>query len=160
MNSDGFALLQRTIAALEGALAPPMPFDNGYAGVMGVSELTRALSGQPAETPAEIAKLIDALKYLPSSVRRGHGSFFTPSGEPEPDYWLAGVWAIASLRWTCGEDIARQWSKECPELYTEEGFEITSLSCLSTSSGVAIQTLCCDPSIITPIIESSALYFL
>ena len=123
MNSDGFALLQRTIAALEGAVVPPMPFDNGYAGVMGVSELTRALSGQLAETPAEIAKLIDALKYLPSSVRRGHGSFFTPSGEPEPDYWLAGVWAIASLRWTCGEDIARQWSKECPELYTEEGFE-------------------------------------
>jgi len=67
MNSDGFALLQRTIAALEGAVMPSPPFDDTYAGVMGVSELTRALSGQPAETPAEIVKLKDALKYLPSS---------------------------------------------------------------------------------------------
>ena len=123
MNSDGFALLQRTIAALEEAVVPPTALDSGYAGVMGPSELTRALMGQPAETPAEIAKLKDALKNLPSSVRRGHGSFFRLSGEPELDYWLAGVWAIASLQWSCGKDIARQWSKECPELYTDEGFE-------------------------------------
>jgi len=123
MNSDGFALLQRTIAALEGAVMPSPPFDDTYAGVMGVSELTRALSGQPAETPAEIVKLKDALKYLPSSSRRGHGSFFNAGGAQEPDYWLAGVWAIASLQWSCGKDIARQWSKQCPELYTDEGFE-------------------------------------
>lgn len=123
MNRDGFSLLQRTIAALEGTVVPPMPFDDGCAGVMGMSELTRALTGQPAETPAEIAKLKDALKHLPSSVRRGHGSFFSMDGAPEPDYWLAGVWAIASLQWACGNDIARQWSKECPEMYTDEGFD-------------------------------------
>lgn len=123
MNSDGFALLQRTIAALEEAVVPPTALDSGYAGVMGPSELTRALMGQPSETPAEIAKLKDALKYLPSSSRRGHGSFFSVDGAPEPDYWLAGVWAIASLQWACGKDIAGQWSKECPELYTDEGFE-------------------------------------
>ena len=123
MNSDGFALLQRTIAALEGTVVPPVSLDDAYAGVTGVSELTRALTGQPAETPAEIAKLKEALKHLPSSARRGHGSFFTMDGAPEPDYWLAGVWAIASLQWASGNDIARQWSKQCPELYTDEGFD-------------------------------------
>lgn len=123
MNSDGFALLQRTITALEGTAVLPNPLDDGFASVKGVSELTRALTGQPAETPAEIAKLKDALKHLPSSVRRGHGSFFTMDGAPEPNYWLAGVWAIASLQWACGNDIARQWSKQCPELYTDDGFE-------------------------------------
>ncbi len=123
MNSDGFALLQRTIAALEGTVVPPVSLDDAHAGVMGVSELTKALTGQPAETPAEIAKLKDALKHLPSSVRRGHGSFFTMDGAPEPDYWLAGVWAIASLQWASGNAIARQWSKQCPELYTDEGFD-------------------------------------
>ena len=67
MNSDGFALLQRTITALEGTAVLPNPLDDGFASVKGVSELTRALTGQPAETPAEIAKLKDALKHLPSS---------------------------------------------------------------------------------------------
>jgi hypothetical protein len=123
MNTDGFALLQRTITALEGTAVLPNPLDDGFVGVKGVSELKRALTGQPAETPAEIAKLKDALKHLPSSVRRGQGSFFTMDGAPEPNYWLAGVWAIASLQWACGIDIARQWSKQCPELYTADGFE-------------------------------------
>jgi hypothetical protein len=123
MNSDGFVLLQNTIAALEDAAVPSTPFYNAYSGVTGPSEITRSLMGQPAETPAEIAKLKDALTHLPSSVRRGHGSFFTAGGAPELDYWLAGVWAIASLQWNCGKDIARQWSKECPERYTDDGFE-------------------------------------
>lgn len=123
MNSDGLAVLQRTIAALEGTVAPPFPFNDGFASIMSPSGLTTSLIGQPAEMPAEIEKLKDALAYLPSSVRRGHGSFFTLDGYPEPEYWLAAVWAVASLQWPCGKDIARQWSKECPERYTDDGFE-------------------------------------
>jgi hypothetical protein len=39
------------------------------------------------------------------------------------DYWLAVVWAIASLGWLSGKSIAKDWSKQCAHRYTEEGFE-------------------------------------
>jgi hypothetical protein len=73
---------------------------------------TRALMGIPQETPAEIAKLQQALSILSSDIGYGTGSFYDHNGNPHPDYWLAGVWAIASLGWNSGENLARVWSQQ------------------------------------------------
>lgn len=86
--------------------------------------LTKSLMGSvTAETPVEIEKLKDALCHLSPDVGRGNGRFFRVDGQPETDYWLAGVWAIASLGWTLGKSIAKNWSQKCAERYTEDGFE-------------------------------------
>lgn len=88
------------------------------------SQLAKNLLGNsPAETPAEIAKLKSALGVLYSDVGRGSGSFYDGAGQPVPDYWQATIWAIAGLRWSCGKEIAREWSKECPGRYSDAGFE-------------------------------------
>ena len=88
------------------------------------SQLMKNLLGNsPSESPAEIVKLKSALTLLPSSVGRGNGSFYDAAGQPVANYWQAAVWAIAGLGWACGEDIARDWSKQCPGKYTDAGFE-------------------------------------
>lgn len=74
------------------------------------------------ETPSEIEKLHSALAVVSSDVGRGNGAFFKPSGEPEHDNWLACIWAINSLGWSCGKKIAQQWSMTSPR-YDEQGFE-------------------------------------
>ncbi|NBV72174.1 MAG: hypothetical protein EBR60_09085 [Burkholderiaceae bacterium] len=85
--------------------------------------MTLALMGKiESESPAEIAKLINALSLLSSDVGYGSGRFYDSSGSPEPEYWLAGIWAIASLNWPSGKDIARKWSEQS-DRYTEGGFE-------------------------------------
>ena len=62
------------------------------------SQLLKNLLGTASpETPGEVAKLKSALTYLSPAVGRGQGQFYTPQGQPAPDYWLAAVWAIASL---------------------------------------------------------------
>ena len=76
----------------------------------------------PVESSAEIAKLNSALSFLSSDIGYGAGRFYASNSSPEPDYWLAGVWAIASLNWASGKDIARKWS-EASGRYSEEGFE-------------------------------------
>jgi hypothetical protein len=76
----------------------------------------------PAESPIEIAKLNSALSFLSSDIERGAGQFYSSNGNPKPDYWLASIWAIASLKWTSGKDIARSWSKQSAR-YTEDGLE-------------------------------------
>jgi RecA/RadA recombinase len=38
------------------------------------------------------------------------------------DYWLIVIWAIASLGWNCGEEIAREWSRRSAR-YTDDGFD-------------------------------------
>ena len=88
-----------------------------------LSALTLSLAGKspPPETPEEIGKLQSALSFITSDVKRGHGSFYDSRGNPEKDYWLASVWAIASLGWSCGKEIARAWSQQS-SLYTDEGF--------------------------------------
>ena len=87
-----------------------------------LTELTRSLAGIPAETQEEIKKLEAALEYLSPDAKRGQGSFFLPDGSPG-DYWLGVVWAIRSLGWACGEDIARQWSKGVQRIpYDEDEF--------------------------------------
>jgi hypothetical protein len=75
------------------------------------------------ETPEEIAKIKSALVCLSPDTGRGSGSFYNVSGTPIADHWLAVVWAIASLGWSCGKNIAREWSHGCPDRYTDDGFE-------------------------------------
>ena len=90
-----------------------------------LDELTISLIGkhQPhPETPAELAKLTSALVLLSSDVEYGTGRFYDSNGNPELHYWLAGIWAIVSLNWPSGKDIARNWSKQSTR-YTEDGFE-------------------------------------
>jgi putative DNA primase/helicase len=77
----------------------------------------------PPETPYEIAKLKSALQQLSPSVPRGEGPLFYGDGSPRTDYWVGVIWAIASLGWDSGKDIAREWSQGCPDRYKEDGFE-------------------------------------
>jgi putative DNA primase/helicase len=75
------------------------------------------------EIPAQITKLKSALSVLSPDALRGQGKLYEP-GEtvPSEDYWLIVVWAIASLGWSCGEEMAREWSMQS-DRYTEEGFD-------------------------------------
>ena len=118
MSSDAVSLIRRTIADLElqNKQAPPLSLPAFP------SPLMQALMGKP-ETPEEVAKLRNALRYLSADTCRGYGSFYEHTGEPVADYWLAVVWAIASLGWVAGKDIAKNWSKQSTDRYTEEGFE-------------------------------------
>jgi len=75
------------------------------------------------EVPEQITKLKSALSVLSSDVPRGQGKLYEP-GETavSEDYWLLVIWAIRSLGWICGEEIAREWSIQS-DRYTDEGFE-------------------------------------
>ena len=88
-----------------------------------LDKLTISLMGkhQP-ETPAELAKLTSALALLSSDVEYGTGRFYDSNGNPELHYWLAGIWAIASLGWPSGKETARKWSQTSSR-YTDDGFE-------------------------------------
>ena len=77
----------------------------------------------PPESPEEIEKLKSALTFISSDTSYGTGSFYSKcNGSPEPDCWLAGIWAIASMNWLSGKDIARKWSEQS-DRFTEDGFE-------------------------------------
>lgn len=84
--------------------------------------VNQAIFGALQENPFEISKLKQALSALSSDTERGTGSFYSNNGIPEKNYWLAAIWAIASLNWPSGKDIARTWSKQSAR-YTEDGFE-------------------------------------
>ena len=118
MSSEAVALIRRTIADLESQKkqSPPLSLPAFP------SPLMQVLMGKP-ETPEEVAKLKDALRYLSSDTCRGNGSFYEHSGKPATDYWLAAVWAVASLGWVSGKDIIKNWSKQSANRYTEDGFE-------------------------------------
>ena len=124
MNNDGLELIKRTIADLEKQVAVQTPVGPSalIAPTAVPSQLMQSLMGIPQETQTEIDKLKSALKYLSSDTSRGHGSFFDSSGQPEADYWLAGVWAIASLGWATGKEIAQNWSQQSAR-YTDQGFD-------------------------------------
>ena len=119
MNNDGLELIKRTLATLE----PTEKLKSSSFGqtVNKPNTLTRSLMGA-IESPEAIAKLQEALLFLNPNVLRGTGSFYLLDGEPDPNYWLAAVWAIKSLNWDCGETIARQWSKLSAVKYTDKGF--------------------------------------
>ncbi len=75
------------------------------------------------ETEAERSKLLSALALLSPNNGRGNGAFYDYTGRPSADYWLAVIWAIASLGWKCGKQIAKEWSQGCMSRFTDEGFE-------------------------------------
>ena len=85
------------------------------------SEATKNIL-QTSESPEEIGKLRAALARLSPDTARGSGRFYDHNGRPEDDYWMAVIWAIASLQWACGEALARDWSKGSPR-YSDDGFE-------------------------------------
>ncbi len=84
--------------------------------------VTKALVGAPSETLAEIAKLEQVLAILSSDVGYGTGSFYDQKGHPYPDYWLAAIWAMASLGWRRGKDLAKKWSQQSSR-YDDDSFE-------------------------------------
>lgn len=75
------------------------------------------------ELPEQIARLKSALSVLSSDVPRGQGKLYE-AGEsvPSENYWLLVIWAIRSLNWIYGEEIAREWSIQSSR-YTDEGFQ-------------------------------------
>lgn len=124
MSAVTFDMLERISAQLQ-AKRNVMPAINGTPPRLRPDSVTLSLMGSfspAAETPEEIAKLDSALKLLSPDVGRGNGSFYDRKGMPENDYWLAAVWAIASLRWNGGEAIARSWSL-ASDRYTVDGFD-------------------------------------
>ena len=120
MNNDGLELIKRTLVAL----APTEKLESSTFGqsVNRPNTLTRSLMGTN-ESPEAVANLQDALLFLSSNVKRGLGSFYLPDGKPDPNYWLATVWAIKSLNWEGGESIARQWSMQSIKRYSHDGFD-------------------------------------
>jgi P4 family phage/plasmid primase-like protien len=73
------------------------------------------------ETDENVGKLKDALSYISSNVPHGKGEIIDDHGDFVDGYWLAIVWAIASLGWDSGEQVARDWSATS-DRYTDEGF--------------------------------------
>ena len=84
------------------------------------SEATRNIL--TSESAGEIDKLKAALAKLSPDTARGSGRFYAHDGKPEDDYWMAVLWAIASLQWACGKELAREWSKGS-QRYSDDGFE-------------------------------------
>lgn len=82
-----------------------------------------AVNSPSPETQFEIDRLQNALTLLSPDVGRGNGSFYSFDEQPATDNWLAVIWAIQSLQWSCSKQIARDWSTKCPSRFTEEGFE-------------------------------------
>ncbi len=119
MNNDGLELIKQTIAALEARQIQPTPPQVHTS----LSQLTHSMTGTPHESQPEISKLQSALVFLSPDTDRGHGSFFDANGQPASDIWLAVVWAIASLGWKTGKNIAKNWSQQCSARYTDQGFE-------------------------------------
>lgn len=121
-NDVTLEMLERLNAELLNELGPPTPPDNKFSSYS--SPLMKSLTGSsPSESLFEKEKLESALSLLSPDVGRGQGKFYTSLGFPTQDYWLAAVWAIASLGWVSGKDIAKEWSKKCPARYDEQGFE-------------------------------------
>jgi len=82
---------------------------------------TVAVNSKNPETPEQIQRLKAALSLINPNGKRGLGSIDIDDETPT-NYWLGVVWAIRSLNWTCGEQIARDWSR--PGLtYTDKGFD-------------------------------------
>lgn len=92
---------------------------------VGLDATTLALMGgfpPELESQSNIDKLMDALSYLSPDIPRGTGSFYDQSGYPQSAYWLAVLWAIRSLDWSAGEQLARNWSQSSNR-YTGKGFD-------------------------------------
>ncbi len=85
------------------------------------TSLCRASSAGPPETEEQFARVKSALACISADVPRGTGRVFDGDGRPTDDYWLGVVWGIASLGWSSGEALARDWS-QTSDRYDDEGF--------------------------------------
>ncbi len=122
MSGVTLSLIKNTSQKLQ-AMKPTISIAGAQPSNTRLSTLTLSLAGKmpTPETQEEIKKLQSALAFLSPDVGRGHGSFYDSRGLPENNYWLASVWAIASLNWSCGESKARVWSQQSSR-YTLDGF--------------------------------------
>lgn len=119
-NDLPFELLQQVVEKL--SIKQTVSFPTNHT-VFSPDRLTRSLAGLPDETPEEVANLVSALNFLSPDASRGIGRFFDGQNEPVNDYWLGCIWAIRGLGWSCGQDIARDWSKKIKRKpYSEDGF--------------------------------------
>lgn len=71
------------------------------------------------ETPDEIQKVKSALSKISPDVRRGAGSIDDIDTDPK-DYWLAVIWALNSLNWRCGKQLAIEWSMQSDRFKPDE----------------------------------------
>ena len=86
-------------AAVEAASAGLPLLLNGMARPSATSGiiLPESAATSAPETPANIANVENMLRAISPDVPRGQ--------------WLKVLWAAAALDWTCGEDLAREWSR-------------------------------------------------
>ncbi len=111
------------LRAKHGASEPVFAAANQPAFTKSASSLqVKLFQTKTTETKDEIAKLKSALLVVSSNVPRGDGKMFNADGTPVQGYWLGMIWAIASLGWLCGKELAREWSRQSPR-YLDEGFE-------------------------------------
>jgi len=130
VTQDMLQLLIQKLQSSRQTTAPQSNVTNGLS-VSGtpinvpMDAMTLALMGKlqsPAESEGEMVKLTSALTFLSSDIGYGSGRFYDLSGNPETDYWLASIWALASLNWPSGKETARKWSQKSGR-YTDDGFE-------------------------------------
>lgn len=86
------------------------------------SGLTSSLAANLPETPKNIAKVREVLAYLSPDTKRGDGKLYKPDGSFRDDYWLLAIWALCSLGWGCGKQLAFEWSTPSSR-FTDDGFE-------------------------------------
>jgi hypothetical protein len=86
-----------------------------------VSAPASSIARLPAllETPDEILKVKSALAKVSSDVRRGIGTVDDIDTDPK-NYWLAVIWALNSLNWKCGKQLAIEWSRQSDRFKPEE----------------------------------------
>ena len=71
------------------------------------------------ETPDEIQKVKSALSKISPDALHGTGSIDDIDTDPK-NYWLAVIWAINSLNWGCGRQLAIEWSMQSARFNPDE----------------------------------------
>jgi hypothetical protein len=111
------------LRAKHGSTKPVFTAANQPAFTKSASSLqVKLFQNKTIETKDEIAKLKSALRVVSSNVPRGDGTLFNSDGTPAQAYWIGVIWAIASLEWLCGKELALEWSRQSSR-YSDEGFE-------------------------------------
>lgn len=108
--------IQRMLADL-GATQPSAPPLNR--GSMPLSKL-----GQQ-QLEQQIKEVEQALQFITADCLRGNGTILDGDRACSEGWWAGVLWAVYRHLGEDGKELARQWSKTCPERYTEEGFEKT-----------------------------------
>jgi len=80
----------------------------------------------PPETQEEITRAGAMLAAIPADC--------------EYESWRNVVWAVASTRWMCAEELARKWSKSAPDKFNEATF-LTVWNSFDPAGGIGFRTL-------------------